>query len=194
MKTNIRLSLLTAILFLVSAISVAAVKPSPEKDVIGTLTGTVTDKADGKPIPGATVSIPDLRLVTVTDEKGHYTLTRLPRGIYLFQVKFLGYAAFSQRVDFTKTTVLNAQLQASAIETGEVVITGVSKATEIKRDPVPMVAVGKAYIDQRAGATNIIDAIANIPGISAVTTGPNVSKPFIHGLGYNRIVTAEDGI
>jgi iron complex outermembrane receptor protein len=110
------------------------------------------------------------------------------------QVSFLGYATFNQRVDFTKTATLDVQLQTSSIETAEVVITGVSKATEIKRDPVPMAAVGKTYIDQRAASGNVIDEIANLPGVSAVTTGPNVSKPFIHGLGYNRVVTLEDGI
>jgi iron complex outermembrane receptor protein len=194
MKINIRLSLLTAILFLVSVVSMAAVKSNSDEEVIGTLTGTVTDKADGKPIIGANVSIPDLRRNTVTDINGRYIFNKLPKGVYLVQVSYLGYATFNQRVDFTKTTALSVQLTVSAIEAGEVVITGVSKATEIKRDPVPMVAVSKTYIDQRAASTNIIDAIANLPGVSAVTTGPNVSKPFIHGLGYNRVVTAEDGI
>jgi iron complex outermembrane receptor protein len=194
MKINIRSSILLALFFLISAVSVAAVKSSPNDGVVGTLTGTVTDKADGKPIIGATVSIPDLRNGAITDVNGHYTLNRIPKGIYLVQVSYIGYASYNQKVDLTKTTVLDFQLHTSSIETGEVVITGVSKATEIKRDPVPMVAVSKNYIDQRSGAGNIIDAIASLPGVSAVTTGPNVSKPFIHGLGYNRVVTAEDGI
>ena len=43
-------------------------------------------------------------------------------------------------------------------------------------------------------STNAIDALTRIPGIRAVTTGPNVSKPFIRGLGYNRILTLYDGI
>ncbi|MDB5025891.1 MAG: TonB-dependent receptor [Mucilaginibacter sp.] len=162
--------------------------------VIGSLTGTITDKADGKPIPGASVSIPDLRIGTVSDANGKYTINRLPKGIYLVQVSFIGYRTFNQRVDFSKNGELSVQLQTSSIEAGEVVITGVSKATEIKRDPVPMVAVGKTFIDQRSASGNVIDEIANLPGISAVTTGPNVSKPFIHGLGYNRVVTMEDGI
>jgi len=42
--------------------------------------------------------------------------------------------------------------------------------------------------------TNIIDAISKLPGVSAVTTGPNVSKPFIHGLGFNRVLTLFDGV
>jgi len=164
------------------------------EDVISTLTGTVTDKADGKPIPGATVSIPDLKNGTVTDADGKYTLSRLPKGVYLVQVSFIGYATFNQRVDFSKTTVLDVQLHTSSIETSEVVITGVSKATEIKRDPIPMAAVGKTYIDQHSASGNVIDEIATLPGVSAVTTGPNISKPFIHGLGYNRVITLQDGI
>ncbi|GAA3969010.1 TonB-dependent receptor [Mucilaginibacter dorajii] len=163
-------------------------------DAIGTLTGTITDKADGKPIIGATITIPDLRKGAVTDANGKYTFNNIPKGIYLVQVSYLGYSTVNQRVDFTKTTVFNVVMQTSSVEAGEVIITGVSKATEIKRSPVPMLAVGKAYLEQRAASGNIIDQIASLPGVSAVTTGPNVSKPFIHGLGYNRVITLMDGI
>ncbi|MFI5162049.1 MAG: TonB-dependent receptor domain-containing protein [Sphingobacteriales bacterium] len=160
----------------------------------GILSGVVTDKTTGATIPGATISIPDLRTGSVTDANGKYTVNQLPKGIYLVQVSYIGYGTFNQRVDLSKTSILNVQLQTSAIETAEVVITGVSKATEIKRDPVPMAAVGKTYIDQHSASGNVIDEIATLPGISAVTTGPNISKPFIHGLGYTRVVTLEDGM
>jgi iron complex outermembrane receptor protein len=160
----------------------------------GTLTGIITDKADGQPLIGVTVTIPDLHNGAVTDVNGKYTLNHLPKTVYLIQVSYIGYGTITQKVDFAKTTVLNFQMQVSSIEAGEVVITGVSKATEIKRSPIPMVAVSKTFIDERAAAGNVIDEIANLPGVSAVTTGPNVSKPFIHGLGYNRVVTLEDGI
>jgi len=196
MKINIRLSILLIVLIFSTTISLAKKTLSYADDGggTGTLSGTVTDKADGKAIIGATVSIPDLRIGAVTDISGHYTLNRLPKGVYLLQVSYIGYGTFNQRVDFTKTSKLDVQLQTSSIETGEVVITGVSKATEIKRDPVPMVAVGKSFLDERSASGNVIDEIANLPGISAVTTGPNISKPFIHGLGYNRVVTLEDGM
>jgi len=182
--------------FLALYISYAALAKSPafEDGGNGTLSGLVTDKSTGSIIPGATVAIPDLRTGSVTDANGKYIINNLPKGIYLVQVSFIGYGTFNQKVDLSKTSVLNVQLQTSAIETAEVVITGVSKATEIKRDPVPMAAVSKTYIDQHSASTNVIEEIANLPGISAVTTGPNVSKPFIHGLGYNRVVTLEDGI
>jgi iron complex outermembrane recepter protein len=194
MRTIFKLLILLNVLSFTFSTSKATSKTRLTDDVAGTLSGTITDKADGKAIIGATVSVPDLRIGTITDVNGHYTLSNLPKGIYLVQVSYIGYANFNQKIDFTNTTAFNAQIQVSSIETSEVIITGVSKATEIKRDPVPMTAVSKTYIDQHSASGNVIDEVANLPGISAVTTGPNISKPFIHGLGYNRVVTAEDGI
>ncbi len=193
MRIKIKLlSLLYMCLLLLPLITLAKTEPDPPAN--GTLKGTITDKANGQPLIGVTVVIPDLHNVGVTDINGKYILNHIPKNIYLLQVRYLGYATITQKIDFSKTTVLDFQMQASSIEASEVVITGVSKATEIKRSPIPMVAVSKTFIDERAAAGNVIDEIANLPGVSAVTTGPNVSKPFIHGLGYNRVVTLEDGI
>jgi iron complex outermembrane receptor protein len=192
MKLKIKLTTLLCILLL--PLLCYRVLANTSDPVAGTLTGTIVDKADGQPLIGVTVIIPDLHNGTVTDANGKYVLNHVPKGIYLLQARYIGYASITQKVDFSKITTLDFQMQVSTIEAGEVVITGVSKATEIKRSPIPMVAVSKSFIDERAGAGNVIDEIANLPGVSAVTTGPNVSKPFIHGLGYNRVVTLEDGI
>ena len=34
----------------------------------------------------------------------------------------------------------------------------------------------------------------NVPGFNTLKTGPNVSKPFIRGLGYSRVETLYDGV
>jgi iron complex outermembrane receptor protein len=173
----------------------AAIKHDPPGDTgNGTLTGTITDKKDGSPLIGVALYIPDLKIGTVTSVDGKYTLNHLPKGVYLVQVTYVGYGAINQKIDFGKTSLMNFVMETSSIEISEVMITGVSRATEIKRSPIPLVAVSKTSIDEHAGAGNVIDQIANLPGVSAVTTGPNVSKPFIHGLGYNRVVTLQDGI
>ena len=160
----------------------------------GSLTGTITDKADGKPIAGATITIPDLKAATISDENGKFTINLSSKGTHLVEVSYVGYGSFYQNIDFGKTTQLDVRLSVSTVETEEIIVTGVSRATELKRAPIPIVAVNKEYLQQHSAASNIIDAVANLPGVSAVTTGPNISKPFIHGLGYNRVVTAEDGI
>jgi len=194
MKFKSILSPIIYILLVLTTATSAFANTQPVDDGNGTLSGTVTSKADSTTIPGATVTIPDLKIATATDSKGHYVLSHLPKGTYLVSISSVGYATATQKIDLAKVSVFDIRLNPSSIEAGEVVITGVSKATEVKRDPVPMAVVGKVYIDQHSASGNVIDEIANLPGISAVTTGPNISKPFIHGLGYNRVVTSEDGI
>lgn len=76
----------------------------------------------------------------------------------------------------------------------QVVVTGVSKATRIRENPLPVQVVSTRQIEQTTEA-NIIDALSkNAQGLDAVKTGPNVSKPFINGLGYNRVLTLFDGM
>ncbi len=158
------------------------------------LQGTVTDKSSGTPLIGVDLYFPDLKIGGVTDTQGHYYIDGLPRSAAMIEVSYVGYQTISRKIDLSATHTANFSISESADEMNEVVVTGVSKATQIKIDPVPLVAVNNVYINQHSTAGNIIAEIANLPGISAVTTGPNISKPFIHGLGYNSVVTLEDGI
>src|SRR5205823_6304276 len=57
---------------------------------------------------------------------------------------------------------------------------------------IPIVAVNQEYIRTNL-STNIIDAISKVPGVNGFSTGPNVSKPIIRGLGFNRVLTLYDG-
>jgi len=161
--------------------------------VKGTLTGKVTDKATSQPIPGATVYIAELKSGASTNADGIYSITNLPQIKILVQVKSLGYKTQLETVDLALITEKNFELEPAITEVNEIVITGMSKNTEIKRSPVPIVVIDQKFLQQNLG-TNIIDDISHVPGVNAVSTGPNVSKPFIRGLGYNRVLTLFDGV
>ncbi|WP_262502973.1 TonB-dependent receptor plug domain-containing protein [Segatella paludivivens] len=75
----------------------------------------------------------------------------------------------------------------------EVVVTGLAGNSLMKDSPTPVSVLTAADI-KSVSSTNIIDAIAHQPGISQITTGSGISKPVIRGLGYNRIVTVNDGV
>lgn len=162
------------------------------KKDMASLSGYITDNRN-KPIEGALVYITDLKRGVSTDSSGHYSFTNLPKGKYLLEVKLIGYKSFTQYVVLSVGSTFNCKITESFAEEGEVIVTGVSKATLIKRNPVPIVSVSHDYLVTNL-ATNAIDALVKIPGVRAVTTGPNVSKPFIRGLGYNRILTLYDGV
>lgn len=157
-----------------------------------TLKGTIKDTRQ-QPLMGVIVSIPDLKTGTVTDSNGQYIINNLPQGSYLVQVRLISYAPLAQKVTISDETTQDFTLTESAIESAEIVVTGQSKATQIRRSPVPIVAINNEYLKEEL-STNVIDAITNVPGITAVTTGPNISKPFIRGLGYNRVLTLYDGM
>jgi iron complex outermembrane receptor protein len=167
----------------------ATPRPSPGT---GSLSGRVTEK-NGSPLAGASVYIPDLKLGVVSDTGGFFHFNLIPSGQYLVEAHYVGFKILTRTVTISGPVTIDFALSDEVAEESPVVVTGLSKATQIKRSPVPIVAVTHEYLATNM-STNAIDAIAKIPGIRAVTTGPNVSKPFIRGLGYNRILTLYDGI
>ena len=75
-----------------------------------------------------------------------------------------------------------------------IIVTGVRGATLLRETPIAIVAVSSKTLSKTI-EPNIIDALVlHVPGLNAVKTGPNISKPFIRGLGYNRVLTLYDGI
>ncbi|CAN5912432.1 TonB-dependent receptor [soil metagenome] len=158
-----------------------------------TLTGKITNKTDNTPLPSAVIYFPDLKSGASTDLDGKYRVTNLPEGTFLAQVSLLGFATITQKITITENTILDFQLEPSVTENVGVVITGQSSSSDPKHTPAPITVVTNTQLQQNS-ATNIIDAVAKLPGISQLGTGPGISKPVIRGLGYNRVVVVHDGI
>ena len=78
-------------------------------------------------------------------------------------------------------------------ELAEVIVTGVTRSTELKLSPIIVKSIDRSNFNQNI-ASNLIDALKNIPGVSQITSGASISKPVIRGLGYNRVITLDDGI
>ncbi|MCW3123882.1 MAG: TonB-dependent receptor [Flavipsychrobacter sp.] len=175
--------------FLLMQVSISVMAVTPPGN---TLTGVVKDNK-GNPLPGAIVELPDMKIGTAADSLGVFLIKDLPKGKFIVIASLVSYSRTAIAVTINGNTTQNFVLNESVIESKEVVITGQSKATEINRSPVPVVAINNQYLKENI-SSNIIDALSNVPGVSQVTTGPNVSKPFIRGLGYNRILTLYDGM
>ncbi|WP_304342815.1 TonB-dependent receptor [Chryseobacterium koreense] len=88
----------------------------------------------------------------------------------------------------------NPHLRSNFLDLEEVIISGSTRASLASENPIAIASVSSKQIE-RTAENNIIDILVkNVPGLKAVKTGPNISKPFIHGLGYNRVLTLYDGI
>lgn len=160
---------------------------------IAQFSGKVIDASTRSPLVGATIHITDLKAITSTNSDGDFILKNVPaKGKFLLEVRYVGYTTYSVVVDLASQHNLTIALSPSIIESAEVVITGSPFSSNNKTNSLSVVTVGKTKLAQ-AGGSNLVDAIAKIPGISQVSTGGAISKPIIRGLGYNRVLTMVDG-
>jgi iron complex outermembrane receptor protein len=75
-----------------------------------------------------------------------------------------------------------------------VTVIGLMSVVRTRQSAQPITLVSKTDLN-RQSAANVIDALTRlVPGLTALTTGPAISKPVIRGLGYNRILTLHDGV
>ena len=79
------------------------------------------------------------------------------------------------------------------IELKQVVVTGPTGAVKMQDMSMPAGIVDRNAL-RMTPASNIVDAVAKLPGVAQVSTGSGISKPVIRGLGYNRVVVVADGV
>ncbi len=157
------------------------------------ISGQVRDASNNQFISSATIRL-HASGSTQSDGYGNFRL-KMPEKIQPIEIIV---SAIGYRSDTLVLKDNNGYYQISLMPLqellSEVIVTGVSRATLARENPVAVVVVSKKSLDQ-AIENNIIDVLVkNVPGLSAVNTGPNVSKPFIRGLGYNRVLTLYDGV
>ncbi|MFC4261779.1 TonB-dependent receptor [Ferruginibacter yonginensis] len=155
----------------------------------------LNDAVTGATINAATVTVyqQNTSAIVTTNNNGVVRLTNVHNDSSLhFTIKAVGYSIidtilFANKQHQLLLTPQNVTLQ-------QIVITGVSKSVAIKQHPIAIVSVQVKTLAATI-EPNIIDALVkNVPGLQSVKTGPNISKPFIRGLGYNRVLTMYDGV
>lgn len=157
------------------------------------LSGTVTHDGDQEALPGVTIFFPDLNTGNVTDGSGQYSISGLPMSTVTVQVSYIGHQTIVKDVDLRATSHLDFVMKESNAMINEVVVTAFTGTSQLKNSPTPVNVVSHHHLHNIA-STNIIDALAQQPGISQLTTGGAISKPVIRGLGYNRVAVVSDGI
>ncbi len=156
--------------------------------------GEIIDAQTKEALPGANLTIRDLRVSTLADISGRFSLNRIPEsGKFLVQVSHVGYKYLNTTIDFAITKSLVFELEPSRIEANEVVVTGTVTGADNKKNST---SVGVLSHDEMLSrpSTNLIDAVSKVAGVTQISTGQAISKPVIRGLSFNRIVTISDGV
>ncbi|SHG79459.1 SusC/RagA family TonB-linked outer membrane protein [Pedobacter caeni] len=86
-----------------------------------TITGTVTDGSDGKPLPGVTIRLKGAKGGAQSGSDGRFTL-KAPAGVSALEFSYLGYV--SQYKNIGSSNVVNVALESDSKALTEVVVTG----------------------------------------------------------------------
>ncbi len=150
----------------------------PQTDEI-VVTGKVTDE-NGEGLPGATVTVKNTSLGTITDVDGNFSLEVPEDAILVFS--FVGYV--SQEVVLKGQSVINTSLSPDLTSLDEVVVIGYGETKT--RDLTGAVSIVDPDDLGQQPVSNIGDAIqGRAAGVSVTTSGQPGSNPTfrIRGIG-----------
>ncbi|TAF45664.1 MAG: TonB-dependent receptor [Sphingobacteriales bacterium] len=154
--------------------------------------GTIKDAKTKEILPGASVAIKEIGAFLVVDDDSHYHFNQLCNGnTYTLQINFLGYQQKEILVQIKKTaTEINVLLNPLNSQLAEVNVQakgGINKLLQTQSQ-----LKGKEL--ELSRGLSLGEALKTIPGLSAIQTGPTISKPVIHGLHANRILIYNNGV
>ena len=154
----------------------------------GSITGRVVDATSQRPLANAQVSIPGTGIGALANANGQYLLLNVPVGEHTVEVQLIGYGVETQSVTVAagQSAALNFQLARSAIELGEIVITGAGQATERRRLGNTVEALNVSEIENAPVVSTSEVLQARIPGVDVNTTGGHAgsgSEIRIRGVG-----------
>jgi TonB-dependent SusC/RagA subfamily outer membrane receptor len=129
-----------------------------------TVTGTVTAKEDGLPIPGVTVKVKNGTAATQTGPDGKYSLSAPDNAVLVFS--FIGYSPLERTAGSGN---LNVSLESSSRQLGEVVITAPLGIQRQKRD------IGYAATTVNNETINAGNAVNLANGLQGKVSGLNIT-------------------
>lgn len=144
------------------------------------ITGTVTSKADGTPIPGVNVLVKGTTTGTITDVDGHYSIS-VPPGATLM-LSFVGLK--TQEIAVSNQTIIDVVLETTSELVEELVVIGYG--TSKVKDLTSSIVTVKAEELSKTPAAQPLDALqGKVAGLQIVNSGEPGSAPTvrIRGIG-----------
>lgn len=153
------------------------------------LTGHVHSTATHENLSNATVTLVEKNKVVVTDSKGDFRFDSLCAGTYTLQISHTSFQNEAKTVTLTRNFHVDADLQPAQSTLEEITITGVrsAPANGTKQE------LTRQQMEETKGQS-LAEALTKLTGVSMLQTGSSISKPVIHGLHSNRILTINNGV
>ena len=163
------------------------------------ISGVVTDKATGEPLPGASVFIDGTSRGTATNDVGEYRILQVPPGSYVLVASYIGYQEV--RTDITvggEGIVVDIEMEFTTIEGGDVIVTAQAEGQieainqQISAQTIKNIVSGDKIQD--IPDANAAESVARLPGVSIVRSGGEGQQVAVRGLSPQYNVMMVNGV
>jgi iron complex outermembrane recepter protein len=159
----------------------------------GIIEGKVTDALEN-PLPGSVIVLHELNTGTSADANGNFKFRNLRDGAYKLHVTHMGFRAQIRKVELRNghASVLLV-LEATHIELDEVIVRESATGMVQPEQSLSITVATRGFLSESSSMT-LMQTLQRLPGINSMDIGTGVSKPVIRGLGFNRLVVAQNNI
>lgn len=152
------------------------------------LSGHIEDSDTKEKLSGASVSIEELKVQFITDHKGDFRYQNICPGTYTIEVSHVGCETIRKKITVTRNHHLDVLMPHLRYNLQEVIVQGLKPSDKGYQQHLDAKKL------ESSKGSSIAEAIANINGVNLLQTGSTISKPVIHGLHSNRIITVNNGV
>lgn len=161
----------------------------------GTLRGYVTDAETLEPVRKAVVTINELNIKTITDEKGYFEFLNIEAGNYSVEISAQMYKIMIEKIDFKMNSEINYNFRIlPVLFRTPVIVIEENHPRSTFDNLMEMSGVLKEKELQRNLGATLASTLKNETGLSIRTMGPAPSRPVFRGLSSDRVYISEDGI
>jgi iron complex outermembrane receptor protein len=155
------------------------------------LSGRLVNSLSGEPIPGATVTLDELRRQTTSKEDGTFTFDNVPPGTYHVSVLAQGYSSRRSEIQVTAGGVVPDVRVDPELHFQEVISVAADSRSQFETFQPTSVLAGQEL--QKQLETSVGATLESQPGVAARSFGPAPARPVIRGLGGDRVLVLQDG-
>jgi len=157
------------------------------------VTGIVVDHND-VPLPGVTIRLKDETQGAVSDVNGEFALCNLLCCKHELIISYVGYETSSLEVSPSQNTSrIKVSLSPASYELSQVEVVSNRGDQQRRIESISVNRVQGDFLEQNRSGS-LMQTLRALPGVNSMDIGSGISKPMIRGLGYYRVVFAQNGI
>lgn len=149
----------------------------------GNVKGFIYDKANGEPIPYATVRLETTDFGAATDEQGFFNIPNVPVGTYKINLSYIGYETIIQDIEIGKGKTVNLKIslgvKSTELKDVEISAEKQRKVTETRVSVISISPMEMRKMPSVGGEADIAQYLQVLPGV--ISTGDQGGQVVIRG-------------